>query len=143
MIKRQSPPLVPVILSGGMGTRLWPMSRTNYPKQFLNLNDSEFSLIQETAKRVKSDERFTAPVIICNQDHRFIVAEKMRQIGITDATIILEPTGRNTAPAIAVAAHYIRQTYGDKACMLVLPSDHILTDNQAFIHGVELAHETA
>lgn len=134
---------VPVILSGGMGTRLWPMSRGNYPKQFLNLNRPEFSLIQETALRVADRAHFTAPVIVCNEEHRFLVAEKMHELGIKDAAVILEPIGRNTAPALAVAAHYIRDRFGEKALMLVLPSDHIITDTRAFLEGVQKACDTA
>ena len=134
--------VVPVILSGGMGTRLWPLSRGNYPKQFLNLSSETHSLIQETVLRVADDTRFTAPVVICNTEHRFLVAEKLREIGITNAAIILEPCGRNTAPAVALAAHYIEKTYDD-AIMLVLPSDHIIKNNSAFLDGVAKAVKAA
>lgn len=135
--------LVPVILSGGMGTRLWPMSRGSYPKQFLSLNSEEHCLIQETVLKLKGDTRFATPVIVCNSEHRFLVAEKMRQIGIVNPDIILEPIGRNTAPAIAVAAHYVKDKYDDDACILVLPSDHIITDTNAFLEGAMAAFETA
>ena len=93
--------MIPVILAGGSGTRLWPLSRTAFPKQFLALN-SQLTLLQETAARLDglSD---AAPLIICNEEHRFLVAEQLRQQGKT-ASIILEPVGRNTAPAIALAA---------------------------------------
>lgn len=134
--------IVPVILSGGMGTRLWPLSRGNRPKQFLNLTSAEYSLIQQTAMRVSDRGRFAAPVVICNQDHRFLVAEKMREAGISDASILLEPCGRNTAPAVALAAHFIRKQYGD-AHMLVLPSDHIIADADAFRAAVEKARKAA
>jgi mannose-1-phosphate guanylyltransferase/mannose-6-phosphate isomerase len=134
---------VPVILSGGMGTRLWPMSRGSHPKQFLNLNNPALSLIQETALRVADRSHFAAPVIVCNEQHRFLVAEKMQELGIKDAAIMLEPIGRNTAPALTAAAHYVRDHYGENALMLVLPSDHIITNNAAFLKGVSHACETA
>jgi mannose-1-phosphate guanylyltransferase/mannose-6-phosphate isomerase len=134
--------LVPVILSGGMGTRLWPLSRGNYPKQFLNLSNPDFSLIQETVRRVSDDTKFAPPVIVCNHEHRFLVAEKLREIGVSNAAIILEPAARNTAPAVALAAHYIEKHYDD-GIMLVLPSDHIITDAQAFLNGAEKAAQAA
>jgi nucleotidyltransferase-like protein len=97
------PALHPVILSGGSGTRLWPMSRAQYPKQLLPLL-SERTLLQETALRVADGKQFAPPLIISNDEHRFIVAEQLRVAGVTPATIILEPLGRNTAPACCVAA---------------------------------------
>ena len=130
--------IVPVILSGGMGTRLWPLSRGNYPKQFLNLASPDLSLIQQTVERVQDRTKFTAPVVVSNQDHRFLVAERLHAMGCRDAAIILEPTGRNTAPALAMAAHYIRDTYED-ALMLVMPSDHIIGDPAAFLAAVDKA----
>ncbi len=135
--------LVPVILSGGMGSRLWPMSRGNYPKQFRNLSLNKNSLIQETVLRVADRSIFTPPVLVCNQQHRFLVAEKLQSIGISDAVIMLEPCGRNTAPALSAAAHYVREKYGSNAIMLVLPSDHIITDNESFLEGVRQAQATA
>lgn len=147
MTKKSSAPTsavcVPVILSGGMGTRLWPMSRGNYPKQFLNLASSEYSLIQETLMRVKNRDKFTAPLLVCNQDHRFLVAEKLQQIQVKDATIMLEPVGRNTAPALAAAAQLVVEKYGEDAIMLVLPSDHIIRDNKAFLNAVSRAVDVA
>jgi mannose-1-phosphate guanylyltransferase/mannose-6-phosphate isomerase len=134
---------VPVILSGGMGTRLWPMSRGNYPKQFLNLSTPEHSLIQETVLRVRNRDRFTAPILVCNQDHRFLVAEKLQQIQVKDATILLEPVGRNTAPALAAAAHLAVEMYGEEALLLVLPSDHIIRDKAAFLHAANEAMKVA
>jgi mannose-1-phosphate guanylyltransferase/mannose-6-phosphate isomerase len=134
--------IVPVILSGGMGTRLWPMSRGNYPKQFLSLGNSENSLIQETVLRVRDEQSFLPPVIICNEAHRFLVAEKLREIGMDKASIMLEPCGRNTAPAVALAAHFISKKY-DNAIMLVLPSDHIITNKKAFLEGVDKALDAA
>src|SRR6187551_962318 len=95
--------LVPVILSGGAGTRLWPLSRELYPKQFLPLV-GERTMIQETALRTAGLPGITGPVVVCNEAHRFLVAEQLRDAGFAPATILLEPAGRNTAPALAVAA---------------------------------------
>ena len=121
--------IVPVILSGGSGTRLWPLSRQDYPKQLLPLN-SETSLLQETARRV-SAEGFAAPLVICNQEHRFMVAEQLRAIGIEPAAIALEPAGRNTAPAVIAAALMVAREE-PSAQLLVLPSDHRIGDTAAF-----------
>ena len=120
----------PVILSGGSGTRLWPMSRSLYPKQLLALV-GERSLLQETALRVADKTGFTAPLIIANEEHRFIIAEQLREIGVTPDALVLEPQGRNTAPAACVAA--LRLTSGDPgALMMVMPSDHAISDLTAF-----------
>ena len=88
----------PVLLSGGAGVRLWPMSRECFPKQLLNLT-SDRSMIQETALRVADPDRFAPPLVICNEEHRFVIAEQMRAIGVTPQALLLEPVGRNTAPA--------------------------------------------
>lgn len=141
MVSREA--IVPVILSGGMGTRLWPMSRGDYPKQFLSFTQSGRSLIQETVLRVADRSRFAPPVLVCNHRHRFLVAEKMEEIGLRDAAILLEPSARNTAPALAAAAHYIKENHGNNAVMLVLPSDHIITRSIAFLKGVEHARSLA
>jgi mannose-1-phosphate guanylyltransferase/mannose-1-phosphate guanylyltransferase/mannose-6-phosphate isomerase len=114
--------IIPVILAGGSGTRLWPLSRQLYPKQFLPLV-GERTLFQETALRLSSDELLASPIIVCNEDHRFIVAEQMRESGLTASKIILEPTGRNTAPAVYIAARVAR-TLDPEALLLVLPADH-------------------
>ncbi|MCH2037159.1 MAG: mannose-1-phosphate guanylyltransferase/mannose-6-phosphate isomerase [Rickettsiales bacterium] len=135
--------IVPVILSGGMGTRLWPMSRGNFPKQFLKLFDSEKSLIQKTLMRVNDKDLFTAPIIVSNVDHRFLIAEQMQQLGIENAHIILEPEGKNTAPAIVAASLYVEEHFCKDSVMLVLPSDHIILDHDAFIEGVKRAVEAA
>ncbi len=120
----------PVILSGGSGTRLWPMSRALYPKQLLALT-GERSLLQETALRVPGDAGFAPPLIIANEEHRFIIAEQLREIGVVAAALILEPVGRNTAPAACIAA--LRLAAGDPdALMLVMPSDHAIADIAAF-----------
>ena len=94
-----APTIVPVSVSGGSGTRLWPMSREAYPKQLLPLTSSQ-SLLQGTARRVADREMFQPPVVICNGDHRFIIADQLREIGLDPFRIVLEPMGRNTAPAL-------------------------------------------
>lgn len=134
--------VVPVILSGGMGTRLWPLSRGGYPKQFLNLHQPERSLIQETVLRVADSDRFSPPIFLSNASHRFLVAEKMQEAGMDWKEIILEPCSRNTGPALAVAAFSIAEKQPD-AFMLVLPSDHIIKDNGAFLDAVGRAFAVA
>ena len=143
MPKTPNATIVPVILSGGMGTRLWPMSRSHYPKQFLKLASDSHTLIQQTVLRVADRDIFEAPVFVSNEDHRFLVAENVQELEINDAEILLEPKGRNTAPALAIAAHYVRQNYGDDAVMLVLPSDHIIDDVAAFRTAVVKAAQSA
>jgi len=130
--------LVPVILSGGAGTRLWPLSRELLPKQLLALT-GERTMIQETAARLAGFPDTTAPVVVCNESHRFLVAEQLREMGMPPAAILLEPVGRNTAPAIALAAHAARQLAGDDALMLVLPADHVLQDLAAFQSAIRSA----
>lgn len=128
--------ITPVILSGGSGSRLWPLSRAGYPKQFLALA-GKHTMLQETVQRV-ADARFTDPLIICNEEHRFIVAEQLRGQARQPGDIILEPLGRNTAPAVAVAALRLIET-DENALMLVMPSDHVIKDQQAFLDAVEKA----
>jgi len=132
--------VVPVILSGGSGTRLWPVSRESFPKQFWPLV-TEHSMIVETARRGVG-AGFAAPVIVCNQEHRFIVAEQLREAGIEGARIVLEPTGRNSAPAIAAAALLIAETDPD-AVIWMLAADHAITDlgglHATLAHGVAAA----
>ncbi len=130
----------PVILSGGSGSRLWPLSRSLYPKQLLPLS-SERTMIQETALRAGKG-RFAGPLIICNEAHRFIVAEQMQEIGIKPLRLVLEPVGRNTAPAIAAAA-LILQSIAPEAIMVVLPSDHVIGDQPGFLKSLELAGDAA
>jgi len=125
--------IVPVILSGGSGTRLWPLSRASLPKQLLPLV-SKNSMLQETLNRVSGWANVANPIVVCGNDHRFLVAEQLRELGIQPAQIILEPIGRNTAPAIAAAAMAI-----DDGLMLVLPADHVIRDVAAFEQAVAKA----
>ncbi|NYF37785.1 mannose-1-phosphate guanylyltransferase/mannose-6-phosphate isomerase [Stenotrophomonas sp. JAI102] len=121
--------LLPVILSGGSGTRLWPLSRESYPKQFLALA-GEQTMLQATWQRVAAIAG-RAPLIVANEEHRFVAAEQLQQLGVEPQAILLEPVGRNTAPAIAVAALEATRD-GDDALLLVLPSDHVIADEDAF-----------
>ena len=127
------PDLIPIILSGGSGTRLWPLSRKMYPKQFLPLLHDE-TMLQKTLQRLAGIEH-DAPIVVCNDEHRFIVAEQARAIGVDELSIVLEPAGRNTAPAIAVAALHAL-TQADDPLVLVLAADHEIKDPQAFAAAV-------
>jgi mannose-1-phosphate guanylyltransferase/mannose-6-phosphate isomerase len=127
--------LHPVILSGGSGTRLWPMSRAALPKQLLALA-SERTMVQETVLRLADHPAVGAPLIVCNNDHRFLIAEQMREIGVTPLGIYLEPIGRNTAPAAAIAALTLVQQDAD-AVMLLLPADHLIRDVAAFHAAID------
>ncbi|MDE2234785.1 MAG: mannose-1-phosphate guanylyltransferase/mannose-6-phosphate isomerase [Gammaproteobacteria bacterium] len=137
--------LVPVILSGGSGTRLWPLSRQLHPKQFLPLL-SERSLLQETLLRAAGIPGACAPLLVANEDHRFLVQEQLAALGVRGAEILLEPVGRNTAPALAIAA--LRAAAGNPAAVLLaLPADHLIRDREAFaaavIHGLPAAQAGA
>src|SRR6185503_6107951 len=115
----------PVILSGGSGTRLWPMSRKLLLKQFLPLL-TQRTMLQETALRIQPMAQAAAPILVCNEEQRFLAAEQLREVGIAPTLMILEPVGRNTAPAIAVAALAALERDAE-AALLVLPSDHAIT----------------
>ncbi|MFI0471732.1 mannose-1-phosphate guanylyltransferase/mannose-6-phosphate isomerase [Halomonas sp. HMF6819] len=132
--------IFPIILSGGSGSRLWPVSREHYPKQFLNLHKDNRSLLQEAAERLNKWHDISAPIVVCNEEHRFLVAEQMHQIGFKGAQIVLEPCGRNTAPALALAALTAQQSNPD-AEMLVMPADHVIKDEQAFVDAVTKGRE--
>lgn len=138
----------PVILSGGSGTRLWPLSRELYPKQLLPLV-TENSMLQETILRLQGLDaeetiHINTPLVICNEEHRFLVAEQLRSIDVKPASIMLEPVGRNTAPALTLAAAHI-QASGTDSIMLVLPADHVVNDTDSFhsaiIEAAKLAEQ--
>ncbi|MFW6731885.1 MAG: mannose-1-phosphate guanylyltransferase/mannose-6-phosphate isomerase [Synechococcus sp.] len=136
-------PLVPVILCGGTGSRLWPLSRASYPKQYWALAGSdEATLLQQTQQRLAGLAGLAAPLLVCHEDHRFIVAEQLHQIGVKPAGILLEPLGRNTAPAIAVAALQATAR-GKDPLLLVLAADHVIRDVRAFRAAVEAGRTAA
>ncbi len=132
--------MIPVILSGGVGSRLWPLSRGLYPKQLLPLVDETKTMLQQTLMRVGGESG--SPIIVCNEEHRFMVGEQVHQAGIRDASIILEPEGRNTAPAIALAA-IIAFQQDENATLLVMPADHVVEDSGAFQLAVKQAEALA
>jgi mannose-1-phosphate guanylyltransferase/mannose-6-phosphate isomerase len=133
----------PIILSGGSGTRLWPLSRASSPKQFLKLFDDK-SLFQKTVLRSSDDKLFNHPIIVCNNDHRFSVAHELQEISKTASSIILEPIARNTAPAIAAAAFDVLKNHSeDDDLMLVMPSDHLIKDENSFINSIKEAAKLA
>lgn len=133
--------LTPVILSGGSGTRLWPLSRAQYPKQFLDLF-SEKTMIQETVLRLDGLEQLADPIIVCNIDSRFIVAQQMMEINKNNATIMLEPLARNTLPAIASAAYQVYKR-NPEDILFVLPSDHTIKNIPAFHKAIKIAEAAA
>ena len=136
--------IIPVILSGGSGTRLWPLSRVEQPKQFLRLV-TDNSLLQDTLVRLAGcTGEVRAPIVICNDAHRFLVAEQLRELGVRPAAIVLEPQGRNTAPAVAVAALLAERAATDPdPILLVLPADHVIVDTDGFLAAVERAAQAA
>ena len=130
--------IVPIILAGGTGSRLWPLSRKSFPKQFLNLLDDEFTMLQKTYKRIEKLQNICRPIVICNEEHRFIVGHQMRDIDVEPLSILLEPEGRNTTPAITIAALKALEIFKDTnvdPVLLILSSDHQIKD----IHNFHLA----
>ncbi len=129
--------IIPIILAGGSGSRLWPLSRKSFPKQFLNLIDEDqYSLLQNTYKRIESLENFSKPIIICNEEHRFIAGDQMRKLNIKPLEILLEPEGRNTAPAITIAALKALEIYNDPI-LLILSSDHAIQNKTKFTASIQ------
>lgn len=135
--------IFPVILSGGSGTRLWPLSRAMYPKQFIRFFSGQTTTFLGAAmQRLKADQGFAPPILLCNNDHRFLVREEVERAGINPRAIILEPVARNTAPAIAVAVlAALRENPG--AILAVMPSDHVVKDDVRFVEGVKRAAKVA
>ena len=135
--------IYPVILSGGSGTRLWPLSLAMYPKQFIRFfGGREPSFLGAALKRLPAEDGFTPPILLCNNDHRFLVREEIERSGVTPKAIILEPLARNTAPAIAVAALAAsREDAG--AILAVMPSDHVIKDEKRFLEAVKRAAKVA
>ena len=141
MIKKNK--LLPIILCGGSGTRLWPLSRRSFPKQYLSINNKQNdSFLQITIKRIKSLKDSVNPIIICNEEHRFITAEQLRQIKIKPKSIILEPSSQNTAPAITAAA-LKSISDGQDPILLILPSDHQIANEDNFLNSIEKAKLSA
>ena len=136
-----TPTIQPVILCGGSGSRLWPVSRDALPKQFIKLT-SERSMLQETVLNLSGEEGFNPPILVSNEAFRFMVQGQMRELGIEPASLILEPASRNTAAAIALAALEL-STVDPNVCMLVLPSDHVLGDKEKFLDAIHRGYEAA
>jgi mannose-1-phosphate guanylyltransferase/mannose-6-phosphate isomerase len=133
--------LIPVILSGGAGTRLWPLSREMYPKQLLALTGKQ-TMLQDTVTRLVGIAGAKPPIVVCNEAHRFTVAEQIRALGITASAILLEPTGRNTAPAVALAALKAQEIDPD-ATLVVAPADHVIRDARGFQAAADVASRLA
>ncbi|MEN8134438.1 MAG: mannose-1-phosphate guanylyltransferase/mannose-6-phosphate isomerase [Thermodesulfobacteriota bacterium] len=133
--------MIPVIMAGGSGTRLWPLSRELYPKQFLALT-SEQTMLQATVARFGGMAGAEDPIVLCKDEHRFLVGEQLQQIGVEAGAIILEPVGRNTAPAVAIAALQATAC-GDDPVLLVLPSDHVINDQESFRQAVLAGEQLA
>ena len=134
--------MIPVILSGGVGSRLWPLSRGMYPKQLLCLADAELSMLQQTVSRASTINSIGSAIVVCNEEHRFIVGEQLHHIGSEGASILLEPEGRNTAPAIALAALLVADSNPDDV-MVVMPADHVVADIEKFNESINLANRLA
>jgi mannose-1-phosphate guanylyltransferase len=134
--------LIPVILAGGVGSRLWPASRSLQPKQFIDFPNMQGSLFQNTLSRLEGVPDVENPIVVCNSDHRFLVAEQLRQLGKEHCKLLLEPVGRNTAPAVALAALCALQDNADPL-LLVLPADHVINDQAAFQQVIDQALQFA
>ncbi len=135
--------ILPVILCGGSGSRLWPLSRKSFPKQYLSINSkSNKTLLQKTQERIMNLKNIKDPIIICNEEHRFIVAEQMREINVKPNKILLEPFGRNTCPAITLAALKAVENNNDPI-ILILSSDHHISNNQNFIDAIKVGIQYA
>ncbi|MET1047583.1 MAG: sugar phosphate nucleotidyltransferase, partial [Hyphomicrobium sp.] len=135
--------IFPVILSGGSGTRLWPLSRSMYPKQFIRFFDNQnTSFLGAALARLPQSAGFERPILLCNNDHRFLVREEVERAGITPRAIVLEPIARNTAPAIAVAA-LIALRDNANAILAVMPSDHVIADEARFAKAMKRAADVA
>jgi mannose-1-phosphate guanylyltransferase/mannose-6-phosphate isomerase len=134
--------LIPVILAGGVGSRLWPASRSLLPKQFIQFPQLQGSLFQSTLSRLEGLSDLEDPIVVCNNDHRYLVAEQLRQLGKEHSSILLEPVGRNTAPAVALAALRALQDNADPL-LLVLPADHVIQDQAAFQQAIARALQSA
>lgn len=132
----------PVILSGGAGTRLWPLSRSMYPKQFIRFFDGSASLLGSTLMRLQPEGGFASPILVCNNDHRFLVSEELDRAGLKPAAIILEPVARNTGPAIAVAALVVAES-DPEGILVVMPSDHLIRGEAGFVASVRQAASVA
>ncbi|WP_217516938.1 mannose-1-phosphate guanylyltransferase/mannose-6-phosphate isomerase [Vibrio metschnikovii] len=130
--------ICPVVLSGGVGSRLWPLSREHFPKQCLNLTDLLSSLLQQTLVRT-NHLNVQSPLVVCNDDHRFLIAQQLQDMGVKGAKVMLEPVGRNTAPAVALAAFEVLQSDNEDVLMLVLPADHVIRDTAAFEKAIAQA----
>ena len=139
----KKPKIIPIILCGGKGSRLWPLSRQSYPKQFLSLyGEDKKSLLQKTQTRISGISKITSPIIICSEEHRFLVAEQMRIIGVNPKAIILEPEGRNTAPAITIGALEADEE-DEESILLILSADHKIDNNKEFIRVINKGYEYA
>ncbi len=135
--------IIPVILCGGSGSRLWPLSRESYPKQFLSVKkEDQFSLLQKTIKRISNLKNIKKPILVCNEEHRFIVAEQLRELNINDFIILLEPFGRNTAPAIISSALKSLELEEDPT-LLVLSSDHEINNLEKFLDVLDIGFKFA
>ena len=138
--------IIPIILAGGSGSRLWPVSRKSFPKQFLNLLDDEYTMLQKTFKRIENLDNISRPIVVCNEEHRFIVGHQMKEIDIEPLEILLEPEGRNTTPAITIAALKALDIYKDtniEPILLVLSSDHQIEDINKFHSSINNSIEEA